>query len=131
MARPLGVPKSVTDRMGWWSVGSEASDGYIRTYRSLIARVQEKVACTIRSALEGHSTEDTFGEEYVLEDLKVILVLKYPHTPSVDIETFIASLRTFECKTVEPLENSSQAWWEPVEGAKAPELTLEDKNDEK
>ena len=42
MARALHVPKSVTDRMGWWSIGSEASEEYIRTYRSLIAKVQEK-----------------------------------------------------------------------------------------
>ena len=42
MARAIHVPKFITDRMGWWSIGSEASEEYIRTYRALIAKVQEK-----------------------------------------------------------------------------------------
>ena len=66
MARAIQVPKTVTDRIGWWSVGGEASEGYIRTYRTLIAKVQEKVATTIRQAAAGKNIEDTFGENYVL-----------------------------------------------------------------
>ena len=73
MARALHVPKTVTDRMGWWSVGAEASEGYIRTYRTLIAKVQEKVAQTIREAATGRTKEDIFGENYVLEDLETLI----------------------------------------------------------
>ena len=41
MPRALHVPKTITDGMGWWSIGSAASEEYIRTCRTLIAEVQE------------------------------------------------------------------------------------------
>ena len=48
MARALGVPKEVTDRLGWWAVGTQASEEYIRTYSLLAAKAQKLVACTSR-----------------------------------------------------------------------------------
>ena len=50
VARVLHDPKQITDRMRWSSIGSEAGEEYIRTYRTLIVKVQEKVASTIREA---------------------------------------------------------------------------------
>ena len=73
MARALGVPKEITDRLGWWAVGTQASEEYIRTYSVLSARVQDLVASTSRKALENSAKKkadpDYYGEERVLGKL--------------------------------------------------------------
>ena len=78
MARALGIPKKITDRLGWWAVGTQASEDYIRTYSTLSARVQGLVAATCREALKGRESglhkPDLFGEERVLEKLSDALV---------------------------------------------------------
>lgn len=38
-ARALSIPKAITDRLGYWVVGSESAEVYIRNYRNLIGRV--------------------------------------------------------------------------------------------
>ena len=64
----------MTNRLGYWSVGSEASEVYIRTYKLLIAKVQTTVASFIREALKAQNTEgaflDLFGENVFAEELK-------------------------------------------------------------
>ena len=76
-ARALGVPKDVTNRLGYWSVGAEASELYIRTYKLLVAKVQSTVATFIREALQAQSTEgafpDLFGEKAFAEELRKFL----------------------------------------------------------
>ena len=77
IARALLVPKSITDRLGWWSVGETASEEYIRTYRVLIAKVQAKAAAFVRRA---QSTEmpDLVGENFVLGRLREVLEDRCP-----------------------------------------------------
>ena len=85
--RAIHAPKSITDRMGWWSIGSEASEEYIRTYRALIAKVQEQIATT--KALNDEKHEDVFGENYVLEDLEEWLLAKKMGCTEVSIKEYI------------------------------------------
>ena len=113
MARALYVPKAITDRLGWWSVGADASDGYIRTYRTLIAKVQEKVAGAIKEAWGSSKHPDVFGENYVLEELKEkILEKRADLKKSSEINDFIDSLRVFpkDLATVE--DDVSKDWWD-------------------
>lgn len=49
-ARALGVPTEVTDRLGYWAVGAESAEVYIRTCRGLISQVQNTVASYMREA---------------------------------------------------------------------------------
>ena len=111
MARALHVPKSITDRMGWWSIGSEASEEYIRTYCSLIAKVQEKIATTMREAIKEKNREDVFGENYVLEDLEECLQAKDTGCSNSSIKKYINSLRTFnEIHALPNLDEATEVW---------------------
>ena len=109
MARALGVPKEVTDRLGWWAVGTQASEEYIRTYGLLAAKAQKLVACTSRQALEEKEAEsagvpDHYGEDRVLEKLVESLVKKGYKADDKEVVDMVESLRTFPgC----PLEVSS------------------------
>lgn len=76
-ARALGTPEETTDRLGYWAVGAESAEVYIRNYRSLVGRAQGTVAAFMQAA---YSTEikddgypDLFGENDVIEELKVYL----------------------------------------------------------
>ena len=79
-ARALGVPKEVTDRLGYWAAGAESAETYIRTHRSLTGRVQSTAATFIREALSKNNKEeefpDIFGEKEVVDELKRFTELK-------------------------------------------------------
>ena len=68
-ARAMHVPKTITDKMGWWGVNSQPSEGYVRSYRVLISKVQATIADAIRKA---KNKPDDFGEIYVFEELENI-----------------------------------------------------------
>ena len=127
MARALHVPKAITDRLGWWSVGAEASEGYIRSYRILISKVQEKVAKTIRDAWGVSNNPDVFGENYILEELKDRILKKKSQYPEKEIDAFIDNLRVFSNNLADPGDEESQEWWKgEAEKEKLAEL-IEDK----
>ena len=111
MARALHVPKTITDRLGWWGMGSDASDGYMRTYRTLISKVQEKVAATIRKSMVGPGKLDVFGENFVLADLTEKIKSKKPELKDEDIRAFIDTLRTFSKETTVLEDEASREWW--------------------
>ena len=95
MARALMVPKAVTDKLGWWAVGSQASEEYIRSYRVLIAKVQKNVARFIRTAILQGDQQDIFGEALVLEDLKAFMLTTAPTMKVNIIKCLTKSLSTF------------------------------------
>ena len=103
MARALGVPKEVTDRLGWWAVGTQASEDYIRTYSTLSAKVQALVAGTCRSALQakeaGRCMQDVFGEERVLEKLSETMEEQGINLNDEGIPELISLFRTFGTDT--------------------------------
>ena len=63
----VGVPKTERDLLGRWK--PEGSDQYVRSYNTVIARLQEKLAEPIRNG-DGYQA---FDEGAVLEDLKIWL----------------------------------------------------------
>ena len=73
-ARALGVPKELTDRLGYWGSGGESAEVYIRNYRGAIKRVQEMVARYMREghfpAGQGDPLPDLFGEHEVATKLR-------------------------------------------------------------
>ena len=119
MARALGVPKEVTDRLGWWAVGTQASEEYIRTYSLLAAKAQKLVACTSRKALEKCEEEDAgdpdyYGEERVLEKLVENLEKKGFKANDREVINLVESLRIFRTTTV--TEPEAKPKWEANEG---------------
>jgi hypothetical protein len=89
------VPKAVTDKLGWWSVGA-ASEDYIRSYRVLIAKVQSNVASFIRAALKPDgSTTDIFGEAMVLEEMNTFIRSKNPSITEEVLQRLAQSLSIF------------------------------------
>ena len=96
LARSLGTPKDITDRLGWWASKVQASELYVRTYRSSAAKVQCCVATFVRAAKAASILRtpfpDFFDEEAVLEALKIY---NDKHSPTA--EAFEASrLRVFD-----------------------------------
>jgi len=106
MARALGVPKEVTDRLGWWAVGTQASEDYIRTYSTLSAKVQALVAETCRSALKekesGRYKQDIFGEERVLEKLSETMEEQGIDLNKEGIPELLNLFRTFKSDLMVP-----------------------------
>ena len=71
------MPKAITDRLGWCSVGDAASEEYIRTYQKLTSQVQSKVAKFMRGAMEKR-LPDVAGEDYMLDKLMAFLKSRCP-----------------------------------------------------
>ena len=71
----IGVPKTERDLLGRWK--PEGSDQYVRSYNTVIGRLQEKLAEPIRKG-DGYMA---FDEGAVLEDLKGWLQEKRGYGP--------------------------------------------------
>jgi hypothetical protein len=116
MARALHVPKEITDRLGWWAVGDSASEEYIRTYRVLVERVQDKVASYIRMALvrssdaKGEHSPDLFGEKLVLNELKTFLQKKIPDLDMDEASVLFDYLNVYDRAKVKTDEEEYIGW---------------------
>lgn len=119
IARALVVPKSLTDRIGWWAVGDSASEEYIRTYRTLTARVQAKAAAFVRRGL-ARPTRDITG--HVLEALGNFLKDKGKAVDEQEYEARCLQLLTYLTTYAEAgdepsgLGDTRYGWAEDAEG---------------
>ena len=87
----LGIPKSDRDLLGRWS--PEGSDQYIRTYNTVVARMQECFADAVRRG----DAYQRLDEGSTLEDLKKWLVEKWD-TPKEEAEASVESWKAVVAK---------------------------------
>ena len=101
-ARALGVPKEVTDLLGYWAVGIEAAEVYIRKYRGLMARVQDTVAAFMKAAFSAEVKDDAFPD--LFGALAAMTELKEHMTSKIEMDNSVCGMtaRTSRCHGQDP-----------------------------